>query len=237
MGFLKSQSNAAMTATAQTFTVYSRRDGEITFQSALADSEVQQILAKMSSKFAQDLCAKFSKLSEKQYAWAHKLAVDSVTQAQQVEKNDYNFSGIVDAITSAQMKGLKRIKLRFQDFIIKPSKIAGRVYVLNPHNIVEGNYGPQPEYMGWIEATRTNIRPEAVYPNWVNSSKVYDEDVKFRGEDVIEALQAVAQDVTGAAKLYGQETGNCGCCGRELTVRESIERGIGPICAERFGLL
>jgi len=201
--------------TSQTFTVYSRRDGEITFISALADAEVQNILANMRSKFAQDLVAKFASLSVKQYAWAHKLAVDHVSQAQQQAAQDYIFDGIIDAITNAQMKGMKRIKLRFVDFIIKPSKIAGRVYVLNPHNIVEGNYGPQPEYMGWIEATRTNIRDEAI----------------------IQALQSLAQDVPGAAKLYGQETGNCGCCGRELTVRESIERGIGPICAERFGLL
>lgn len=31
--------------------------------------------------------------------------------------------------------------------------------------------------------------------------------------------------------------GRCGKCGRALTVPESIERGIGPDCAERMGLL
>ena len=29
--------------------------------------------------------------------------------------------------------------------------------------------------------------------------------------------------------------GICACCGRQLIVKESIERGIGPICAERWG--
>lgn len=29
--------------------------------------------------------------------------------------------------------------------------------------------------------------------------------------------------------------GRCGCCGRKLTVPESIERGIGPECWERMG--
>lgn len=29
--------------------------------------------------------------------------------------------------------------------------------------------------------------------------------------------------------------GTCGACGRTLTVPESIERGIGPICLERLG--
>lgn len=36
------------------------------------------------------------------------------------------------------------------------------------------------------------------------------------------------------AKAYGKETGQCCQCGRELTVKESIEAGIGPICASKF---
>jgi len=30
--------------------------------------------------------------------------------------------------------------------------------------------------------------------------------------------------------------GKCGCCGRKLTTPESLDRGIGPECAKRFGL-
>ena len=30
-------------------------------------------------------------------------------------------------------------------------------------------------------------------------------------------------------------TGACSCCGRELTNQVSIDRGIGPICAVKFG--
>ncbi|QPX62591.1 hypothetical protein SEA_WOLLYPOG_39 [Arthrobacter phage Wollypog] len=37
-----------------------------------------------------------------------------------------------------------------------------------------------------------------------------------------------------AAKEYGKETGTCIVCGRTLTNPDSIEAGIGPICAERF---
>lgn len=33
------------------------------------------------------------------------------------------------------------------------------------------------------------------------------------------------------AEAFGVLTGTCADCGRELTVKESIERGIGPICA------
>lgn len=46
---------------------------------------------------------------------------------------------------------------------------------------------------------------------------------------------AACADPAAAAKLYGIRTGNCSCCGRELTNPESIARGIGPICADKFG--
>ena len=29
--------------------------------------------------------------------------------------------------------------------------------------------------------------------------------------------------------------GKCGCCGRKLTTPDSLDRGIGPECAKRFG--
>lgn len=35
-------------------------------------------------------------------------------------------------------------------------------------------------------------------------------------------------------KAYGLETGNCIVCQRELTVRESVERGIGPVCFAKY---
>ena len=49
-------------------------------------------------------------------------------------------------------------------------------------------------------------------------------------------LQAIADDPKGAAIRYGQRTGTCACCGRELTNHASIDAGIGPICRNRFGL-
>lgn len=51
-----------------------------------------------------------------------------------------------------------------------------------------------------------------------------------------EKLHAIAADPRGAAVRYGQRTGSCSCCGRTLTNGASIEAGIGPICAEKWGL-
>jgi hypothetical protein len=48
-------------------------------------------------------------------------------------------------------------------------------------------------------------------------------------------LDAIADDPFTVSKQYGKRTGNCGCCGRELTNALSIELGIGPICREKWG--
>ena len=126
----------------------------------------------------------------------------------------YSFAGIVNAIEEAQNRGLKRITMRFSDFIVKPSKYAGKMYVFS-HDKEINKWGSMSNvYLGWITATETNL-----------------------GEvDLIQRVQSVAADPYAAAKLYGQHTGSCSCCGRELTNSLSIELGIGPICREKFGL-
>lgn len=55
-------------------------------------------------------------------------------------------------------------------------------------------------------------------------------------ETTVSALEKIAIDPAEAARLYGKETGSCSCCGRELTDPVSIEAGIGPICAGKWGL-
>ena len=55
-------------------------------------------------------------------------------------------------------------------------------------------------------------------------------------ERTLEKLQEIAKDPLGSAVAYGKRTGNCSACGRDLTNHGSIEKGIGPICAERWGL-
>lgn len=47
---------------------------------------------------------------------------------------------------------------------------------------------------------------------------------------------AAASDPTAAAIAYGQRTGNCSICGRELTAEGSIEIAVGPICLSNYGL-
>jgi hypothetical protein len=61
---------------------------------------------------------------------------------------------------------------------------------------------------------------------------------KMLGADGFEyvpgAIRKVARRMTLAeAEAYGQATGTCCVCARELTRADSIARGIGPVCASR----
>lgn len=53
--------------------------------------------------------------------------------------------------------------------------------------------------------------------------------------DEAAAVARVVSDPKAEAIAYGQRTGNCCICNRELTNHASIDLGIGPICAEKFG--
>lgn len=56
------------------------------------------------------------------------------------------------------------------------------------------------------------------------------------GKTAGDTLLAIAADPRGAAIRYGQRTGTCSCCGRKLTNHTSIDAGIGPVCASKWGL-
>jgi hypothetical protein len=54
--------------------------------------------------------------------------------------------------------------------------------------------------------------------------------------DQAAAVESVALNPLEAALNHGRVTGQCSCCGRELTNHKSVEDGIGPICRDKWGL-
>lgn len=199
---------------AQTFTVTAR--GEvITFTSTLSDDKVLKILRQLRSSFAADLAAKFSRLSDKQYAWAHKLAVDYISREEESSAEGAQFSRLFEVFKAAKARGLRRLTMRFSGVIVKPSKDLGSLWVLSDTETEEGNYGPQPKYLGKVTPQRLDSR---------------------LADDVKAVLLEAAGDPLTAAIRYGKETGACSCCGRDLTNPDSIAAGIGPICREKYGL-
>jgi hypothetical protein len=198
---------------AQKFTVTARGES-ITFESTLSDPLVLQTLRGLRSSFAQDLARKFNKLSASQYAWAHKLAVDANTPAVAVNVNQPSqFEALFNAFEAAKGKGAKRLTLRFDGVNVKPNRDLSALWVTSQTEFEQGDYGMQPKYLGKV--TRNAI------------------DSRF-SDTVRETIMGAANDPLTAAIRYGKVSGSCSCCGRELTVKESIERGIGPICAKKF---
>jgi hypothetical protein len=121
------------------------------------------------------------------------------------------------AFAKAKAAGVKWPKLRLDTFVLKPAnasgKNAGAIYVTSAERKDDEGKG---EYLGKVMGGKF-IKVRAC------SS---DEEAR---------IVAAASDPEAAAVAYGQRFGACSVCGRELTDGKSIDRGIGPICAEKFG--
>ena len=57
----------------------------------------------------------------------------------------------------------------------------------------------------------------------------------YAARETAEELLAIDEDPVGKAREHGRLTGQCSICGRRLTAPVSVERGIGPICIDRWG--
>jgi hypothetical protein len=118
-------------------------------------------------------------------------------------------SAIARAFTAAHANGMKAPKLRIDSFVFSRAPDSGR----NAGAIYVKGAG---EYLGKI--TDGRFRPTMACD-----------------QVTLEGVVSAAANPLEAARLHGQRTGSCSCCGRELTNTESIALGIGPICRERFG--
>lgn len=66
-------------------------------------------------------------------------------------------------------------------------------------------------------------------------AKPWDPEAGTRGKFVYEhrailRVRGGRRMTLDEARAFGQDTGTCGVCGRTLRKRESIEKGIGPVC-------
>lgn len=120
--------------------------------------------------------------------------------------------GLIEiAFARAFSKGVKKPKMRLGEFVFSRAPDSGRnagsIYV------VEKETGT---YLG----------------------KVF-EGKFFRANTCSTEVEAQIIAMAGSPKdsaiAYGRRTGSCAICGRELTDGTSIDRGIGPICADKFG--
>lgn len=148
-----------------------------------------------------------TKLSEKQINWIHYLATEDVKKMNQPATVG-EYQPLVVKMYEGVKSPSRNFKLRLPDGItistVNKGVNAGCVYVY------ENN-----EYVGKITKNGELI---------ANS---VSEDIKNLLEDANENLLALA-------KLFGHTTGNCSVCGRTLSDKISIKKGIGPICEQRL---
>jgi hypothetical protein len=167
-----------------------------------------------------DALNKYGHLTERQMSTVQRLTVQDaerqaarvVEQAARAESAPVvSVEAIEVAFNTAKQAGVKFPKLRLDSFMFSPagenSKNAGAVYVKS-----KGDGVYLGKVMGGRLFTSRDCTPEAQ-----------------------ERIVAVASDPKQAAIAYGQKFGSCAVCGRELTDGDSISRGIGPICAGKYG--
>ncbi len=157
---------------------------------------------------------KFGSLTENQLAAAFRcIAKLETVKAARVERIEnapaVTIDRIAEAFATATGNGLRSPRLRIAGFTFSPAKAtsnnAGAIYVK------QGS-----EYLGKVMAGK-----------FICTRECGDE----RRDEVVK----VANDPKAAAVAHGLKTGNCSCCGRELTDPDSIAAGIGPICATKYG--
>ena len=116
---------------------------------------------------------------------------------------------VEQAFAKAKDAGVKRPKLRLDAFTFSPApdtgKNAGAIYVK------EGE-----TYLGKVVGGKL----------FAVSACTVDQENQ---------IVAVAADPMNAAIAYGKRFGKCSVCARTLTDEDSISRGIGAVCAKRFG--
>lgn len=172
-------------------------------------------------EFAQSLVqalGKFGSLTENQLAAIRRcIERDTIRTAERAQQQVARVEAapVIDitkieiSFANAIEAGIKRPKLRLADFRFSPAPVtgnnAGAIYVKAGET-----------YLGKIAGGKLFKSREC--------------DDQTAGN-----ILAAAADPEAAAVAYGRRFGQCAICARELSNQESIDRGIGPICAGKFG--
>jgi len=168
--------------------------------------------------------AKYGYLTEKQMAACERLsAKDVARKAEDVAR--------IEAAPAADSAGIDRLKAAFDKAAAHTAAKARGLTVRNPKITIGG--------MTISPAKANSKNPGALYVKESGNYLGKIADGKFIAsrdctpEQQTQVLAFIA-DPAQAAKVYGQETGTCCICNAELRSEWRL-RGIGPICAEKFG--
>lgn len=126
---------------------------------------------------------------------------------------DSGAAGIKEVLERAKANGLPRPSLRLDGFVFSLAPAsgvnAGAVYV------------------------KTKDEGESLYLGKVAGGKFLSS--RDCPADLTPRIVAAASNPAEAAVTFGHLSGVCSCCGRKLDNPVSVARGIGPVCATKFG--
>lgn len=176
------------------------------------------------------------RLSAKQWEWVDRLIAMSDPEVQlaeeqrrqaearaaQIEIGD--FAPVEALFQSAKASGLKWPKISLspvQGADITMSVAGARAKVPGSINVTDGgSYGQNTWYGRVVNGV--------FQPN----TRIEREVLRL----VEQTLRDLIEDPLGVITQSGKKTGHCSCCGRKLDDPKSVEAGVGPICAKKFGL-
>lgn len=174
------------------------------------------------NEFVESLCdayVKYGSWTDGQRPWVHKLANEAEAPKSEPRAPTYLFPNIVAMMhEAAEHLKYPRMVVEIDGNSIRlsvagvNSRRPGTVNVTSDGTFEERDwYGRIDLEGGWEPARRTE--------KWVT-----------------EALREIERDPAGAARVQGQRYGRCCFCRQELTTKESVSVGYGPICAGHYGL-
>ncbi len=193
-----------------------------THLSAMAALKAAVQNKKTKSSFARSLvaqCEQNGRLSEKQWPWVHKLAMDLDNPAPQRQLEDTNYHGIVELLNRAQ-GNLKRPKItvKIDGLEFRVSLAGDRASVPGSVNVTDlGGFNENT----WYGRIHKDGRLEAS---------------RHMTQEIPDRLEALNSNPVGFASGYGRMTGACCFCASKLSTPESVTEGYGPKCAENWGL-
>lgn len=120
------------------------------------------------------------------------------------------FTKLLEGFAKARASGLKWPKVHVADLTFSAaganSKNPGSLYIKSG-DLYLGKISPQGEFRKSFECTPVQA----------------------------DLVVKVGLDPLAEAVAHGKRTGHCAICSRKLTDPESVDRGIGPVCATKFG--
>lgn len=200
--------NGVQTKKMSVFTV-TKKGQDITFTSSFDDvnDAIQHVSQHLSyNDFAMNLISR-KKRSEKQDAWIHYLATQSVADMN-TPVEDGEYLNLVNKMYDFVKNRTRKFHLRLPGVSLQTvnrGQNVGCLYVFDENN----------QYVGKITQTG-HLKADVV-----------SEDVKNILDDAVDNLLTLA-------KMYGHESGQCSVCGRPLSDKFSIENGIGPVCLKNL---